>query len=101
MRFALLGLLLPAVAFAQEKTMTMTWTEAERADGYIVKRGGCQGEVVYEGPERRYIEPITGDVTYCLTAYNDFGESDPVVRTAWYDATAPGRITVTITIEVD
>lgn len=100
MRWLALGLFLPAVAFANEKTMTMSWDHADRADGYIVKRGGCDGEIAYQGPENLYIEKITGDVTYCLYAFNDFGESDPVVKTAWYDAARPGKITVTITVEI-
>ena len=101
MRWLALGLFLPTVAFANEKTMTMTWTHAERADGYIVKRGGCEGEEVYRGYEPMYAERISGDVTYCLYAFNDFGESDPVVKTAWYEATRPGKITVTITVEIE
>ena len=90
----------PALTFAQEKTMTMTWDHAERADGYVVKRGGCEGEEVHRGPANQYIETITQDVTYCVYAYNDFGDSDTVVKTAWYEATRPGKITVTITVEV-
>lgn len=93
--------LLPALAFPQEKTMTMTWTPADRADGYVVMRGGCDGEEIYRGPETRYVEGISQDVTYCLYAYNDFGDSEPVVKTAWYEATRPGKITVTITVELE
>ena len=91
----------PALAFSQEKTMTMTWGHAERADGYVVKRGGCEGEEVHRGPANQYIETITQDVIYCVYAYNDFGDSDTVVKTAWYEATRPGKITVTITVEIE
>ena len=98
---SLLPFFLSTQVLAEEKTMSMTWTHADRADGYIVKRGGCDGEIAYQGPDNLYIEKITGDVTYCVYAFNDFGESDPVVKTAWYEATRPGKITVTITVEIE
>lgn len=96
----LMALFLCVNAYA-EKTMTMTWDHAERADGYVVLRGGCEGEEVHRGPANQYIETITQDVQYCVYAYNDFGDSDTVVKTAWYEATRPGKITVTITVEIN
>jgi len=106
-RLCLLALLLATNAFAEEtvKTMTMTWDASERADGYVVKRDSCDGVELYNGPETQYVEQIRGDVTYCLYAYNTFGESDPVEVTAWYEGLPPTtpipKITVTITVEVN
>jgi len=94
------ALFIAQTAVADPKTMTMTWEPSERADGYVIRRDSCDGPEVYQGSDTRYVEQITGDVTYCIYAYNSWGESDPIVRTAWIDATRPGSITVTIKIEV-
>ena len=84
------------------ETMTMTWSESYRADGYIVKRGGCDGEVVHDSDSRSYTETIETDTTYCLLAYNSFGLSDPKVTTAWIDGLPPESVkTTTIVITVN
>lgn len=82
------------------ETMLMTWEPSENAEGYIVRKGGCQGEIVQQSPALSFADTIETTTVYCLSAYNNYGESERVQRTAHLETPAvPVKITITIEVQ--
>ena len=102
MKRFLVCLLVCLSAICQAEEVTIRWTAPAGADNFMIRKGGCDGEVVHYSPETTYVGEIENVSEYCMYSMNNHRVSEPYTVTVDPKAPSPDSIDgVTITVNVD